>query len=107
MSSCVSRWVESSTRLGSFRALKKTPEAPYTTKVNYRKCTSRGCVEPPTCAIRKPPSEDSTRSPGGVYATCILLFFGKQGLDHHLVSYSPPFPCLTVVGRERGAGTSS
>jgi hypothetical protein len=31
-----SRWVESSTRLGGFRALKKTPEAPYTTKVNYR-----------------------------------------------------------------------
>ena len=30
------RWVESSTRLGGFRALKKTPEAPYTTKVNYR-----------------------------------------------------------------------
>jgi hypothetical protein len=29
-----SRWVESSTRLGGFRALKKTPEAPYTTKVN-------------------------------------------------------------------------
>ena len=29
------RWVESSTRLGGFRALKKTPEAPYTTKVNY------------------------------------------------------------------------
>ena len=28
-------WVESSTRLGGFRALKKTPEAPYTTKVNY------------------------------------------------------------------------
>ena len=22
-------------------------------------------------------------------------------------NYSPPFPCLTVVGRERGAGTSS
>ena len=41
-----SRWVESSTlrptRLGGFRALKKTPEAPYTIKVNYRKCTSRG-----------------------------------------------------------------
>jgi len=34
--------VESSTRLGGFRALKKTTEAPYTTKVNYRKCTSRG-----------------------------------------------------------------
>jgi hypothetical protein len=28
--------VESSTRLGGFRALKKTPEAPYTTKVNNR-----------------------------------------------------------------------
>ena len=31
-----SRWVESSTRLGGFRALKKTLEAPYTTKVNNR-----------------------------------------------------------------------
>ena len=28
--------------LGGFRALKKTPEAPYTTKVNYREPTSRG-----------------------------------------------------------------
>ena len=37
--------MESSTRLGGFRALKKTPEAPYTTKVNYRKCTSS--VKPP------------------------------------------------------------
>jgi len=37
-----SRWVESGTRLvGGFRALKKTPEAPYTTKVNYREHTSR------------------------------------------------------------------
>ena len=36
------RWVESSTRLGGFTALKKTPEAPYTTKVNYREHTSRG-----------------------------------------------------------------
>ena len=26
------RWVESSTRLGGFRTLKKTTEAPYTTK---------------------------------------------------------------------------
>ena len=25
----------------------------------------------------------------------------------HFGAYSPPFPCLTVVGRERGAGTSS
>ena len=37
-----SRWVESSTRLGGFKALKKTTEAPYTTKVNYRGPTSRG-----------------------------------------------------------------
>ena len=28
--------VESSTRLGGFRALKTTTEAPYTSKVNYR-----------------------------------------------------------------------
>ena len=31
-----SRWVESITRLGGFISLKKTPEMPYTTKVNYR-----------------------------------------------------------------------
>ena len=30
------RWVKSSTRLGGFTALKKTPQAPYTTKVNNR-----------------------------------------------------------------------
>ena len=41
-----SRWVESSTRLGGFRALKKTTEAPYTTKVNYRDHTSRGTTRP-------------------------------------------------------------
>ena len=35
-------WVESSTSLGGFRVLKKTLEAPYTTKVNYRELTSRG-----------------------------------------------------------------
>jgi hypothetical protein len=37
--------VESSTGLGGFRALKKTPEAPYTTKVNYRDHTSRGTTQ--------------------------------------------------------------
>ena len=38
---------ESITRLGGFRALKKTTEAPYTTKVNYRKRhTSRGTLLP-------------------------------------------------------------
>ena len=34
------------TRLGGFRALKKTPEVPYTTKVNYREPTSRGTTPP-------------------------------------------------------------
>ena len=50
-----SRWVESSTRLGGFKALKKTPEAPYTTKVNYRDPTSRGTTRrhsTPLCAAR-------------------------------------------------------
>ena len=40
-------WVESTTRLGGFRSLKKTTEAPYTTKVNYREHTSAWNVEPP------------------------------------------------------------
>ena len=40
-----SRWVESSTRLGGFRALKKTTEAPYTTKVNNRDSTSCGTTQ--------------------------------------------------------------
>ena len=45
------RWVESTTRLSGFRALKKTPdvpEAPYPTKVNYRWPTSRGTTPPQT-----------------------------------------------------------
>ena len=37
-----SRWLESATRRVGFRALKKTLEAPYTTKVNNRDRTSRG-----------------------------------------------------------------
>ena len=37
--------VESSTALGGFRVLKKTSEAPYTTKVNYRVRTSRGTTQ--------------------------------------------------------------
>ena len=32
-------------------------------------------------------------------------FEGPQSSEFRV--YSPPFPCLTVVGRERGAGTSS
>ena len=39
-----SRWLESVTRRVGFRALKKTLEAPYTTKVNNRVHTSRGAT---------------------------------------------------------------
>ena len=41
-----------------------------------------------------------------------FLCVGQMSEVHLLLKkaahvYSPPFPCLTVVGRERGAGTSS
>jgi hypothetical protein len=42
LSGCVVYMGGVSTRLGGFRALKKTTEAPYTTKVNNRGRTSRG-----------------------------------------------------------------
>ena len=51
-----SRWVESSTRLGGFRALKKTTEAPYTTKVNNRIHTSRGTTRVSLRVTRALPS---------------------------------------------------
>ena len=41
-----SRWMESATRRVGFRALKKTLEPPYTTKVNNRVHTSRGTTPP-------------------------------------------------------------
>ena len=47
------RWMESSTRLGGFRALKKTPEAPYTTKVNTRDHTQPWNHPPPLTATLK------------------------------------------------------
>ena len=40
-----SRWLESATRRVGFRALKKTLEAPYTTKVNNRVHTTRGTTQ--------------------------------------------------------------
>ena len=40
-----SRWLESATRRVGFRALKKTLEAPYTTKVNNREPTTRGTTQ--------------------------------------------------------------
>ena len=42
-----SRWLESATRRVGFRALKKTLEAPYTTKVNNRERTTPSLVEQP------------------------------------------------------------
>ena len=43
--SCGSRWVECSTALGGFRVLKKTQEAPCTTKLNCRGRTTRGTTQ--------------------------------------------------------------
>ena len=43
-----SRWLESATRRVGFRALKKTLEAPYTTKVNNRVHTTRGTTRKQT-----------------------------------------------------------
>ena len=41
-----SRWVESSTRLGGFRALKKTTEAPYTKAAYQSECNRASVSEP-------------------------------------------------------------
>ena len=46
-----SRWLESATRLGGFRALKNTLEALYTTKVNNRVHTSRGTSRGTTLTV--------------------------------------------------------
>ena len=54
-------WAESSTRLGGFRALKNTLEAPYTTKVNYRELTSRGT----TLCTTSTKSQKHVRGGGG------------------------------------------
>ena len=40
-------------------------------------------------------------------ADFVNLVDEKWSGEVKLEGYSPPFPCLTVVGRERGAGTSS
>jgi len=40
-------------------------------------------------------------------ADFVNLVDEKWSGEVKLESYSPPFPCLTVVGRERGGGTSS
>ena len=46
-----SPWLESSTGLGGFRVLKKTLEAPYTTKLNYRDWTRRGTTRVLSCVL--------------------------------------------------------
>ena len=60
-----SKCVESSTRLGGFRGLKKTTEAPYTTKVNYREHTSPWNVENNPTRIKLYPRVASRASPSG------------------------------------------
>ena len=59
-----SRWLESITRLGGFRALKKTTEAPYTTKVNYRKPTRYQPWNHPRTAEGPVRIRGSGRAPG-------------------------------------------
>ena len=56
-------WVESSTALGGFRVLKKTLEAPYTTKVNYRDPTSRGTTHCPSAVWGGPFSPPGDEDP--------------------------------------------
>ena len=66
-------WVESSTALGGFRVLKKTSEAPYTTKVNYRGRTSRGTTQRHhLCQDPSPPHSTCT----DITPQCSPLFVG-------------------------------
>jgi hypothetical protein len=78
-----SRWVESSTRLGGFRALKKTTEAPYTTKVNYREHTSRGTShQQHATGPRRPPP-----APGGPAPSAHRTLF-------IVATYAVPVTCV-------------
>eukprot|EP00964_Phaeocystis_antarctica_P052618 scaffold30826_cov67-Phaeocystis_antarctica.AAC.7 len=80
-----SRWLESITRLGGFRALKKTPEAPYTATlpVNYRDHASRGTTRVP-CRLAPVPG---LRSRGDGQLRCTL----------------PPSPSFTERRSQLGA----
>ena len=79
-----SRWVESSTRLGGFKALKKTTEAPYTTKVNYRGPTSRG-----TTPVRFPCAAFAPSPP--VPASEVRLYAPTPERDQGVTRYSSVF----------------
>jgi hypothetical protein len=64
---------------------------------------------PPTVpGVQAPPKQNNNNNNNNKNknATCevrdVFLFSCVSEL-----CYSPPFPCLTVAGRERGAGTSS
>jgi hypothetical protein len=57
-----------------------------------------------------PPARKSHHLPDtGSYLSKGCVEAAQLGCPNSFLSvvYSPPFPCLTVVGRERGAGTSS
>ena len=60
-----SRWLESATRRVGFRALKKTLEALYTTKVNNRVHTTRGTTQmyyPPLLTVYPASTVSASRS---------------------------------------------
>ena len=76
-----SRWMESSTRLGGFRALKKTTEAPCTTKVNY--CTPL-VVNYPLSHSDDPPIDHFRCEPHSTFTTHIYLVRCIRNTDYSL-----------------------
>ena len=84
----LSRWVESSTRPGGFRALKKTTEAPDTTKVNYRDHTSRGTT--PLLLAKQRPARGAgqpVRPPGTEHPPRAIL--AAHEVNHLSTTWSP------------------
>ena len=73
--------------IGGFRALKKTTEAPYTTKVDYRERTSRGttlCLSAAHVLERKVSGSFSRRTPWDVHtqhASASIIFFWVGGVS--------------------------
>ena len=75
-----SRWLESATRRVGFRALKKTLEAPYTTKVNNRDRTSRGTTLSLTLRGQSARSKPPRAAGAGAYGRPILAFLPEQSV---------------------------
>ena len=52
-------------------------------------------------------TDPSTLKLSFLFSFCVAVWSSSSRAAPNSRSFSPPFPCLTVVGRERGAGTSS